>query len=90
MIWQSGWTWIIIALVLGLLELFAPGYVFLGVAVASGLMGLVLLTGAFSPSLPVLLIIIAVLSGLIWLVLRRVMGVRTGQVRIWDRDINDD
>ena len=90
MMWQSGWTWIIIALVLGLLELFAPGYVFLGVAVASGLMGLVLLTGAFSPSLPVLLIIIAVLSGLIWLVLRRVMGVRTGQVRIWDRDINDD
>ncbi|WBU59953.1 NfeD family protein [Paracoccus albus] len=90
MMWESGWTWIIIALVLGLLELFAPGYVFLGVAVASGLMGLVLLTGAFSPTLPVLLIIIAVMSGLIWLVLRRVMGVRTGQVRIWDRDINDD
>ena len=26
---------------------------------------------------------------LAWLVLRRVVGVREGQVKIWDRDIND-
>jgi hypothetical protein len=24
-----------------------------------------------------------------WLVLRRVMGVRANQVKVWDRDIND-
>jgi hypothetical protein len=24
-----------------------------------------------------------------WLVLRRVVGVREGQVKLWDRDIND-
>ena len=25
-----------------------------------------------------------------WLVLRRTMGVRAGQVKVWDRDINDN
>ena len=36
-----------------------------------------------------LLLIFAVVSVLAWLVLRRMMGVREGQVKIWDRDIND-
>ena len=40
--------------------------------------------------LAVLLIFIAAASGFIWLVLRWAAGVRKGQVRIWDRDINDD
>lgn len=90
MIWENGWTWIIIGLVLSVLELVVPGYVFLGVATSCGIAGLALLTGLFSPSLPVLLIVIAALSGVIWLILRRVVGVQRGQVRIWDRDINDD
>jgi membrane protein implicated in regulation of membrane protease activity len=90
MIWASGWIWIIIGLVLAVLELLAPGYVFLGIAIACGLAGLVLLAGVTAPSLPVLLLIVAVLSGVVWLILRRLMGVREGQVRIWDRDINDD
>ena len=90
MIWASGWIWIIIGLVLAVLELLAPGHVFLGIAIACGLAGLVLLAGVTAPSLPVLLLIVAVLSGVVWLILRRLMGVREGQVRIWDRDINDD
>ena len=90
MIWASGWTWIVIGLVLAVLELAVPGYVFLGIAIACGLAGLVLLAGVTAPSLPVLLLIVAVLSGVVWLILRRLMGVREGQVRIWDRDINDD
>ena len=81
---------VIIGLVLAVLELLAPGYVFLGIAIACGLAGLVLLAGVTAPSLPVLLLIVAVLSGVVWLILRRLMGVREGQVRIWDRDINDD
>lgn len=90
MIWASGWTWIVIGLVLAVLELAVPGYVFLGIAIACGLAGLLLLAGVTAPSLPVLLLIVAVLSGVVWLVLRRLMGVREGQVRIWHRDINDD
>ena len=90
MMWEGGWTWIVIGLVLAALELLAPGYVFLGIAIACGLMGLVLLSGLITPSLPVLLLMIAILSGLVWVILRRLIGVREGQVRIWDRDINDD
>lgn len=90
MIWQSGWFWIVVAALLGLMEVLLPGYVFLGIAIACAVAGLVLLVGLAAPSLPVLLIAIAVLSGVAWLILRRLMGVQKGQVRIWDRDINDD
>ena len=38
---------------------------------------------------PALILIFAVVSVVAWLVLRRVVGVREGQVKIWDRDIND-
>ena len=53
-----------------------------------------MLTGALAAlglttSLPLLLLVFAVASVIAWLVLRKVMGVRDGQVKIWDRDIND-
>lgn len=90
MIWESGWTWLIIAAVLAVLELLAPAYVFLGIAISCAVVGLGLLAGVASPGLPLLLVVVAALSGVAWLLLRRVVGVRHGQVRIWDRDINDD
>ena len=40
-------------------------------------------------SLPLVILIFAVASLVSWLVLRRVMGVRANQVKVWDRDIND-
>ena len=40
-------------------------------------------------SLPLLALIFAVISVVAWLALRRSMGIREGQVKIWDRDIND-
>ncbi|SIT03366.1 NfeD family protein [Paracoccus saliphilus] len=89
MIWLNGWLWIIAALVLAVLELFAPGWIFMGIAAAVGLMGLLLISGIWSAGLPLTLVVTAVLSGVIWLILRRVAGVNKGQVRIWDRDIND-
>lgn len=89
MIWLNGWLWIVVALVLAVLELFAPGWIFMGIAAAVGLMGLLLISGIWSAGLPVTLVVTAALSGVIWLILRRVAGVNKGQVRIWDRDIND-
>ena len=53
-------------------------------------MGLVLLAGLWSGGLPMALVVTALLSGVIWFVLRRTMGVQKDQVRIWDRDINDN
>jgi membrane protein implicated in regulation of membrane protease activity len=55
------------------------GAVLTGVAAGLGL----------TASLPLLLLVFAVLSVLAWLALRRVMGVRDNQVKVWDRDIND-
>jgi hypothetical protein len=34
-------------------------------------------------------LIFAVTSVVSWIVLRRLVGVRQGQVKVWDRDIND-
>ncbi|MBU3028656.1 NfeD family protein [Paracoccus marinaquae] len=87
--WLNGWLWIVLSLVLAVLELFAPGWVFMGLAAAVGLMGILLLTGLWSAGLPMTLVATALLSGLAWYLLRRVAGVKKGQVRIWDRDIND-
>ena len=89
-VWTKGWLWIIAALVLALIELMLPGYVFMGVAVAAALMGVALLAGIWTGGLPVALVVTAVLSGVIWLVLSRMRGVDRSETRIWRRDINDD
>lgn len=90
MIWTNGWLWVIAALVLALLELVLPGYVFLGMAGAVALMGLALLAGLWTGGLPAALVVTAVLSGLIWLALSRMIGVDRSKVRVWHRDINDN
>ena len=92
MIWQEWWVWVVAGLVLAGLELAIPGYIFLGFAVGAVLtgLGLALQWGLVGVSLPVLLLIFAGLSLASWIVARRVLGIRTGQVKYWDRDINDD
>ena len=87
---MSGWIWIIAALVLAALELAMPGWFFLGAAIAVLLMGLALLLGLWTGGLPMALVVAALLTGLAWLVLRRVFGASRGEVKIWDRDINDN
>lgn len=89
------WVWMIGAIALAFLEVVAPGYVFLGFALGAGATGLVLLIGGpaavgISASIPVLALFFAVISLVAWLLLRRWLGVREGQVKTFDRDINDD
>ena len=82
------WAWVILGFALGVLEVLAPGFIFLGFAIGAVVTGV--LVGIGIPAGPTALILIfAVVSVLAWLVLRRVVGVREGQVKIWDRDIND-
>mgnify|MGYP007000532701 CR=1 FL=1 len=87
---MNGWLWIIAALVLAALELALPGWFFLGAAIATGLVGLALLLGLWVGGLPMALVVTAILTGVIWLVLRRVFDTSRGEVKIWDRDINDN
>ncbi len=83
------WVWVVLGFALGVLEILAPGYIFLGFAIGAVLTGIVVATGL--PAGPAALVLIfAVLSVIAWLVLRRTMGVREGQVKVWDRDINDN
>ena len=66
-----------------------PGFIFLGFAVGAVLTGLLVATGLVAAGPMALLLIFAVLSVIAWLALRRTMGIREGQVKVWDRDIND-
>ena len=86
--WSEYWVWLSGALVLAILEVMLPGYVLLGFAVGATVVGGVLFVGLLGGSLPILLVAFAVISLLAWLGLRKVLGVRQGQVRNIDHDIN--
>jgi inner membrane protein len=85
---ETWWAWVILGFALGVLEVLVPGFIFLGFAIGAVVTGVLVGIG-ISASLPALILIFAVTSVLAWLVLRRVVGVREGQVKVWDRDIND-
>lgn len=93
MSWTQPWVWFAAALVLAILEVFAPAYIFLGFAAGAALTGALLWIlgsgSAIAGSLPLLLVIFSVLSLICWVVLRKALGVRKGQVKVIDRDIND-
>ncbi|WP_299371223.1 hypothetical protein [uncultured Tateyamaria sp.] len=90
-LWTLWWIWIVAALVLGIIEIFVPVFVFLGMAVGAVVVGVGLAFGLLGwiATLPVLLLVFAVASVIAAVALRSALGVRRGQVKIWDRDIND-
>lgn len=90
MLWQQWWIWMIAGAVLGILEVVIPGFILLGFAIGAALTGLLLWAGILGASLSVLVLVFAVASLVAWLVLRKVVGVRHGQVKVWNHDINDN
>lgn len=89
MLWQEWWVWMIAGAVLGILEVVIPGFILLGFAIGAALTGLLLWAGVLGGSLAALLLVFAVASLIAWLALRKVAGVRRGQVKVWNHDIND-
>jgi len=89
--WSLWWVWMVGAILLAILEVLAPAQIFLGFAAGAAGVGLALLFGVpgLSSSVPALILTFAVLSLIAWLVLRPLMGVREGQVKHFDHDIND-
>jgi membrane protein implicated in regulation of membrane protease activity len=79
------------ALALAILEVLAPAQIFLGFAAGAAGVGLALLVGVpgLSGSIPMLLLAFAVLSLIAWLLIRPLLGVREGQVKHFDHDINE-
>ena len=90
MLHGAWWAWMSAALLLATAEVIIPGWIFLGFAIGAFAMGLLLLLGVSGLSLPISLVVFAVLSLVAYVGLRLVFGLKTGQVRTFDTDINDD
>lgn len=92
MIWAVWWAWVIAAIVLAFLEVVAPAQIFLGFSLGALGVGGALLVGVpgLAGSLPMVFLLFAVLSLIAWIAVRQLVGVREGQVKVIDRDINDD
>jgi membrane protein implicated in regulation of membrane protease activity len=87
---STWWIWVAAGLGLGILEVLLPGYIFAGFALAAVATGGLIWFGALGDSLPLALSAFAVLSLAGWAVLRWLFGRNLGEVKRWDRDINDN
>ena len=88
-IWTIWWVWVVAGVILGVLEIVIPGFVFLGFAIGAGLTGLLVLVGLAPGNVALLALLFAVLSLVAWIGLRRAVGVTKSQVKVWKDDIND-
>jgi membrane protein implicated in regulation of membrane protease activity len=90
MFWEIWWVWLAAALLLAILEVLAPGFIFAGFAFGAAVVGVLIWFGVSTASLPWLLVIFGAVSVIAWVVMRQVFGVRRGQVKHFDHDINED
>ncbi len=89
MIWEIWWAWVAFGIALAILEVLAPGFIFVGFAIGAVMVGFLILIGlAFT--LAWALVIFAVVSVIAWVLMRKIFGVRGGQVKSFDHDINED
>ena len=84
------WVWMSAALVLAGAEALVPGWIFFGFAVGAFVLGGLLLLGVTGLSMPITLVIFAILSLAAFLAMRRIFGLKRGQVTTFDHDINDN
>jgi membrane protein implicated in regulation of membrane protease activity len=89
-IWSLWWVWGLGAVMLLILEIFAPGFLFLGFGVGAGFVAGLLGLGIAPDNAAVMAVIFAAVSLIAWLAMRQIFGLRKGQVKVWDKDINDD
>lgn len=94
-LWNQYWVWFALALALGIGEILLPGYILLGFALAAAAMGVVFAAGVWPAetmmnSLPITLSVYGAVSLAMWLGLRQYFGRRDGQVKVWDKDINEN
>lgn len=90
--WSLWWVWMVGAVALAILEVVAPAQIFLGFAIGAAGVGLALLLGVpgLAGSFPWMMMVFALVSLAAWLVVRRAVGVRDGQTKVFEHDVNDN
>lgn len=88
-LWALWWVWMAAALLLAMVEIVLPGFLFLGFAIGAALVGLMLIVAPLWLGLPLLLVLFGAISLISWAVLRRVFSFEHGQVRRVRGDVND-
>ncbi|MBF9030664.1 hypothetical protein HKCCE3408_09680 [Rhodobacterales bacterium HKCCE3408] len=89
--WDQWWVWAVGALILAVGEVLLPSFLLLGFSIGAAVIALLLLVGIpVAGNVYVMVLVFAVISLLSWIVLRRALGIRKGQVKLFDRDINED
>lgn len=86
--WTVWWVWISIALLLAILEVLAPGYIFLGFSLGALLFGIGVALGV-NVGFAAALVIVAVLSLAAYIALRWAFRLKGNSPKIWTRDINE-
>ena len=91
---NTWWLWLAFGVVIAIFEVAFPGYIFVGFALGSISVGLLLWSGLapawMAGDVVNALLVFAVLSVVFWLALRFTLGVRKGQRTEFRRDINED
>jgi membrane protein implicated in regulation of membrane protease activity len=82
------WVWIAAALVFGLIEVLAPGFIFLGFALGALATGLLVGLG-YAPSASLLLAVFGGVSILAWVGLKLAFRRQSSGRKIITEDIND-
>lgn len=88
MSWYDWWVWGSAGLILAILEVVIPGYIFLGFAVGAFVVAVLLALGLTSFGVPTMLVIFAIISLVAFLALRRIFPHSSGNVKVWEDDIN--
>ena len=83
------WVWICVALGLGVIELLAPGFIFLGFSIGALIMAGIVALFAISNT-AALLAVFAVLSLVAWILLKAAFRKQSSGARIVTRDINEN
>ena len=87
--WATWWVWVVAGFALGVVEVLVPGFIFLGFAIGAVITGVLVGIGLLGANVAVLVLVFALASLAAWFVLRQMFGAHGGDVKLWDKDINE-
>ena len=87
--WAVWWVWVVAGFALGVVEVLVPGFIFLGFAIGAVITGVLVGIGLLGANVAVLVLVFALASLGAWFVLRQMFGAQGGDVKLWDKDINE-